>query len=132
MRHLIIFILFAVTGFVFPTFSYKNHEVGLFLEFLPLLIPTAISGLVLKNKIATGHFGWTYLKLIGVSIAGLLTAKTILFIQWYWFIAPQYRNIGDMSVGLAWTVLFLIISSVVIALFYLITVLTIKLISKRI
>lgn len=135
MRHFLIFILFALTEYILRTFveSYKYHSVGLFLEFLPLLIATLLSGLFFKKTIPTGHFGWTYLKLITVSIAGLLTAKTFLFIQWYWFIAPEYRNKpGDMSEGFAWTLLDLIIGSIVIMLSYLVAVLTIKSLPKKV
>jgi len=134
MRLFFTYIFFAVTEYFLRTFvkSYKYHEVGLFLEFLPLIIATLISAFFYKNIIETRHFGWTYLKLTAVSIGGLLTAKTILFFQWYWIIAPEYRNKpGDMNEGLAWDLLFLIIGSIVIALSYLVAVLTIKAIPKK-
>jgi hypothetical protein len=54
--------------------------------------------ILFKNKF-NRHFGWTYFKLVAVSIGGLLTAETILFFQWHWTIAPEYRKMpGDMSV----------------------------------
>lgn len=119
MRLILIFLLFFLTEYVLRTFvdAYKYHSVGLFLEFLPLTLSTVVAGLIYKTEISTGPFGWTYLKLIGVSISGLITIKTFLFIQWYWFIAPEYRNVpGDMIEGLGFTLLFLIFGIIVILL----------------
>ncbi|HOZ87498.1 MAG TPA: hypothetical protein PL029_07060 [Bacteroidia bacterium] len=134
MRLFIIFILFFISEYFLRTFvdAYKYHSVGLFLEFLPLIIATVVSGLIYKKSITTGHFGWTYLKLIGVSIAGLVIVKAFLFIQWYWFIAPEYRNVpGDMTEGLGFTIVFLTFGTVVILLSYLFVMLTLKTLAKR-
>jgi hypothetical protein len=126
--------LFFITEYFLRTFvdAYKYHSVGLFLEFLPLVLSTVASGLIYKKSIATGPFGWTYLKLIAVSITGLLIVKAFLFIQWYWFIAPDYRNVpGDMSEGLGFTIVFLTFGTVVILLSYLLVMLTLKSVDKR-
>lgn len=134
MRLLLIFILFVVVEYALRTFiePYKYHEVRWFLEFLPLIIATLIGGIIYKNSILNEHFGWTYLKLISISTSGLLMAKTLLFIQWYWLIVPEYRSIpGDMSEGLAWTVFFSVIGSIIISLTYLGEILTIKAFQKR-
>jgi hypothetical protein len=91
------------------------------------MIVVLLSGLFYKKTISNGHFGWTYLKLISVSIIGHLTAKVFLFIQWYWFIAPEYRNVpGDMSEGLGWAIAYSIIGSIIILLSYLVFCLTIR------
>lgn len=134
MRLLIIFLLFFIPEYFLRTFvdAYKFHTVGLFLEFLPVIIATVAGGLIYKKAITSAHFGWTYLKLIGVSIAGLLIIKTFLFIQWYWFIAPEYRNVpGDMTEGLGFTIAFLTLGTVVILLSYLLVMLTLKSLAKR-
>jgi hypothetical protein len=134
MRLLVIFIIFFITEYFLLTFvdAYKYHSVGLFLEFLPLILASAAGGLIYKKSITTKHFGWTYLKLVGVSIAGLLIVKTFLFIQWYWFIAPDYRNVpGDMTEGLGYTIVFLTFGTVVILFSYLIVMLTFKSLNKR-
>ena len=134
MRLLIIFIFFFMTEYILRTFVdlYKYHSVGLFLEFLPLILASAAGGLIYRKSITTRHFGWTYLKLVGVSIAGLLSVKTFLFIQWYWFIAPEYRNVrGDMSEGLGFTIVFFTFGTIVILLSYLLVMLTLKAVDKR-
>lgn len=134
MKLFLIFIIFFFTEYILRTFvdAYKYHTVGLSLEFLPLIIATLAGGLIYKNSITSGHFGWTYLKLVGVSISGLLVVKTFLFIQWYWFIAPEYRNVpGDMTEGLAFTIVFMIFGTVVILLTYFLVMLTLKSLSKR-
>ncbi len=134
MRLFSIFILFFITEYVLRTFvdAYKYHSVGLFLEFLPLILATIIAGLIYKTTVITGRFGWTYLKLAAVSIAGLIIVKTFLFIQWYWFIAPEYRDVpGDMSEGLGFTIVFLTFGTIVILLSYLFVMLSIKTLTKQ-
>jgi hypothetical protein len=134
MRLFSIYIFFALTEYSLRTFvrSYEYHEVGFFLEFLPLIITSLTSAFFYNKIIENRHFGWIYLKLTAVSVGGLLTAKTILFFQWYWLIAPEYRNRrGDMSEGLAWDLLFLIIGSMVISFSYGVAVLVLKLIPKK-
>lgn len=134
MRLFLIFILFFLTEYILRTFvdAYKYHSVGLFLEFLPLIVSTIIAGLIYKKSIVAGHFGWTYLKLIGVSLAGLIIVKAFLFIQWYWFIAPEYRNVpGDMTEGLGFTIVFLTFGTIVILISYLGVIPTIKYLSTK-
>lgn len=129
MRPLSILILFAVVEYVFRTFIdvYRYHELGLFLEYLPLVITASISGVIYKSQILNGPFGWTYLKLLGMSSCGLSVAKTALFIQWYWFIAPEYRDVpGDMLEGIYWVVFFFVIEIIVISLIYIIEILVMK------
>lgn len=134
MRLFIIFILFIAVEFIPQTFvnAYKYHTVGLFQAFMPLIITTIVSGLIFKQTIIDGHFGWTYLKLIGVSIAGLIIAKTTLFIRWYWFLSPQHRNLpGDMTEGLAFTLVFLIFGTLIVLISHLLVMSTIKSLSER-
>lgn len=54
---------------------------------MPIVIITILCTLFFKHEILEKNFGKTYLKLVSISILGLLTSKTFLFIQWYWFIA---------------------------------------------
>ena len=134
MRILLIFIIFITTEYFLRTFvdAYKYHSVGLFLEFLPLILASAAGGLIYKKSVTTRHFGWTYIKLVGVSLAGLIIVKTFLFIQWYWFIAPDYRNVpGDMTEGIGYTIVDLTFGTVVILFSYLLVMLTLKSVDKR-
>ena len=134
MRILLIFIIFITTEYFLRTFvdAYKYHSVGLFLEFLPLILASAAGGLIYKKSVTTRHFGGTYIKLVGVSLAGLIIVKTFLFIQWYWFIAPDYRNVpGDMTEGIGYTIVDLTFGTVVILFSYLLVMLTLKSVDKR-
>ncbi len=126
---IIIFIFFTLVEYAFRTFlnPYKYHEVGLFLEFLPLIISTIIVSIYTKTIIKKSNLGLIYFQLITSSIGGLFFAKSILFFQWYWFIASEYRTItGDMNEGLAWDLLDLIIGGVVITLSYIVLIIFIK------
>jgi hypothetical protein len=134
MRILLIFIIFITTEYFLRTFvdAYKYHSLGLFLEFLPLILASAAGGLIYKKSVTTRHFGGTYIKLVGVSLAGLIIVKTFLFIQWYWFIAPDYRNVpGDMTEGIGYTIVDLTFGTVVILFSYLLVMLTLKSVDKR-
>src|SRR3954471_19879837 len=133
MRLFIVYILFAASEYTLRTFvkSYEYHERGFYLQFLPFIITALTGSLICYKLIRTGHFGWTYLKLTAVSIGGFLTAKTILYIQWYLHVAPGYRGkLGDIIEGMAWDLPLSIIGSTVIALTYLVSVAIIKLIRK--
>jgi len=124
-----VYIFFLLIEYVLRTFVelYKYHLDGLLFEFLPLVIASLITSIFYKKIIETEKFGSTCSKLVLISVAGFLTAKSILFFQWYWIIAPEYRNLpGDMDEGLAWNIFDFIVGSIVIALSYLITILTIK------
>ncbi|HMN26069.1 MAG TPA: hypothetical protein PKE38_16305 [Ignavibacteriaceae bacterium] len=89
-------------------------------ELVPLIILSFISILLNKEMIIAETFGKIFLKFSTISILGFLTAKIILFFQWYWIIAPEYRKIsGDMSEGFAWTIFFSIIGSIIIMMSYL-------------
>jgi hypothetical protein len=134
MRLFSIYIFFALTEYILRTFvnAYKYYEVGLFLEFLPLIIASLTSAFFYNKIIENRHLGWMYLKLTAVSIGGLLTAKTILFFQWYWVIAPENRGRPhDMFQGLCDDLLFFIIASIIISLSYIVAVFAIKLIYKK-
>jgi hypothetical protein len=127
------FILFLVTEYVLRTFvkQFKYHEVGYLIELLPLTIASLVSSLFSRKIIEVQNFWSIYLKLSFVSIFGLFVAKTILFFQWYWIIAPEYRNVnGDMEEGLAWTQLDFLIGAFEILMLMLISVVVIKAIRK--
>ena len=77
--------------------------------------------LVRKNKNGFKSF----LLFSSVTISGYLLVNVFLYFQWYWIIAPKYRNYpGDMKEGLMWgilsfivgTIFILIVSSFLIAL----------------
>lgn len=134
MRLFIIFILIIVVEFLLRTYvdAYKYHRVGLFLEFLPLVITAIVGGLIFKQRIKFNHFGWTYFKLIGTTISGLIVIKTLLFVQWYWFIAPEYRNVpGDMAAGLGFMIFDLTFGIIVLMVSYLLVMLAIKSLTKK-
>ena len=134
MRLFFVFILFMTTNYALQTYfdSYKYHETGLLLEFLPLFLLTVLCSFLYKKTLYTQKFIWTYLKLAGTSIAGYLTAEAILFYQWYWFINPEYRNIpGDMAEGLGFTIFDSIIRSIAITLSYLIILLKLKSLNRQ-
>lgn len=134
MRLLSIFILFFSIEYTLRTFvdSYKYHEVGPLLEILPLIVAVGISGVIYRKAILNNHSGWVRLKLICSSAGGFAVAKVVLYIQWYWFIAPQYRSVpGDMSEGLGWTMLFTLVGTIIIALSYTIEILLMKAFARR-
>ncbi|MBO9703485.1 MAG: hypothetical protein J7604_24975 [Sporocytophaga sp.] len=111
--------------------SYKYHVTGLFLELLPLFLMTGLCSFLFKKSISTQKFIWIFLKLTGTSIAGYLSAEMILFFQWYWYIAPEYRNIpGDMLEGLGFRILYSIIWFISIVVSYLIILNALKSFTK--
>lgn len=121
MKLFIIFLLFFFTEYILRSYveAYKYHSIGLFLEFLPLMLDTVLAVLFYKPVITKGRFAWIYLQLVAVSILGLLLVEAFLFIQWYWFIAPQYREVpGDMMEGLGFTLFFFILGCLVILFSY--------------
>jgi hypothetical protein len=123
MRYIAVFILFFATEFLLRTFvdEYKYNEIGLLLEFLPLFFTTIIGAFICKEVIQNEKFSIVYLKLCIASITGFAAAKTFLFIQWYWFIHPEYRNIvGDMNVGFAFAVFSFLIGTLVILISFLV------------
>ena len=128
------FFLFLIMEYFLRTFvkQYKYHEVGFLMELLPLTIASILTSfLSRKIIIETKNFRAVYLKLSFASIIGFLTAKTILFFQWYWIIAPEYRNVsGDMEEGLTWTLFESIFSVFEIIILFLISVFIIKLFRK--
>lgn len=77
-------------------------------------------------------FIYSYLKLFGASLAGFIIAETILFYQWYWFIAPEYRNVpGDMAEGLGFTIFSGIIWTIFVAISYFVILRLIKFMVTR-
>ncbi len=134
MRLLFIFILFVVVEYLLRTFvePYKFHALRPSLDYLPAMLLAVISAIYYRDVIKQRKFGWTYLKLFFVSVSGLIVKETILFFQWYWFIAPEYRTVsGDMYRGLGFGIANLLVVSFLVALIYLVACLTIKLINKR-
>ena len=120
MRLFIIYIIFIIPEYFLRTFvdSFKYHTAGVFLQLLPLVLLVAFSTIFYRPISDKGQT-LTYFKLVGASISGYLTAKTALFIQWYWFIAPEYREVaGDMALGFAYTVFEFIIGAVIIMITY--------------
>ena len=129
IRALSIFILFLLAEYIPTTFieSFKYYEAGMFTMFLPLIIATLAGTFIYRKAVANEHFGRTYFKLVGISTCGLLTAKAILYIQWYWLIAPEYRNVpNDMAQGLAWAAFDLMIRVILVSFSYIVQALTIK------
>jgi len=118
-----VFIIFALIPYALETFIdlYKYHVAGLFLAFLPFFLMTVLCSFLFKKSIGTQKFIRIFLKLTGTSIVGYLSAEMILFFQWYWFIAPEYRNVpGDMVEGFGFRILFSIIWSIFIIVSYLV------------
>lgn len=121
MKLFIIFLLFFFTEYMLRSYveAYTYHSTGLFLEFLPLMLDTFLAVLIYKTDITKGRFAWIYLQLVAVSILGLFLVETFLYIQWYWFIAPQYREVpGDMMEGLGFSLFFFILGCFVILFSY--------------
>ena len=134
MKLLYIFILFVIVEYVLRTFvePYKFHMLRPSLDYLPVMLLTVISAIYYRDIIKQRKFGWTYLRLVLVSVGGVIVKETILFFQWYWFIAPEYRKVpGDMYRGLGFVIANLVIVSILIALIYLIAGVTIKIVNKR-
>lgn len=121
MRLFLTFITFATTKYVLQTFvdSYKYHVTGLFLEILPWFILVVLFSFLHKSMLNGEKFTLTYFKLFGASFAGFIIAEAILFYQWYWFIAPEYRTVpGDMAEGLGFTIFSGIIWTIFVAISY--------------
>lgn len=121
MRLLFVFLAFLFTTYAIKTFIdfFKFPPLEILFENIPLFILAILFGTYFERNFKKNKRRQTYTKLILVSIAGLLSAKIILYFQWYWIIAPQYRDIpGDMSIGLAVTMIFSIISILVITISY--------------
>lgn len=111
--------------------QYKYHEVGNLMELLPVIISSFVTSFFSRKIIEAQNFRSVYLKLLFASITGFLSAKTILFFQWYWIIAPEYRNVnGDMEEGFAWALLESLFGAFEIAILFLISVIAIKTIRK--
>ncbi len=125
------FLLFLVVEYFPRTFIKACDEVGYLMELLPLVIASFVTSYFSRKIIDTQNFKIVYLKLSFASIIGFLTAKIIHFLQWYWIIAPEYRNLnGDMAEGLAWTILESLIGAFEIVILFLISVFIIKAIRK--
>ena len=123
------FFLFLIVEYTLRTFvkEYKYHEIGFLMELLPLAIASLTISFYSRKIIQTENFLSIYLKLSSTSIFGFLTAKIILYFQWYWIIAPEYRNVnGDMEEGLAWVLYESLVATVEIMILFLISVVIIK------
>lgn len=134
MRLLIVFVLFATVEYTQVLFAEAHHydTIGLLLPVVPLTLSTIISSFIYRKNVITGNFGNTLLKLFSVSIAGLVAARVLLFIRWYWFIAPEYRNVpNDMSIGLGFMLVFLIVDAVITFTSYLALICLVQAISRR-
>lgn len=134
MKLLLIFISFILIEYVLRTCidPFKFHLLRPSLDFLPVVLLTIASAIYYRDVISRGHFGSTFLKLFFVSFAALIVIKTILFLQWYWIIAPEYRKVeGDMMLGLGFAIANLLVSAILLACFYLFSCLVIKCLSKK-
>ena len=136
-KYLYPFLAIFVVEYILRTFikGYKYHEVGLFLEFMPIVLCTAFCVFfyqpVRKNK----NGFKSYLLFNFVAISGYLLVNVFLYFQWYWIIAPKYRNFpGDMEEGLMWGILSFIIGTILIFIVssFLITQIRNKLTNKNV
>ncbi|OJV52226.1 MAG: hypothetical protein BGO31_00725 [Bacteroidetes bacterium 43-16] len=128
-RPLIAFLTFLISQYLLQNFvkQYKYHEADNLMELLPLAIASILVVGLSWNFIKTKSFSKTYLRLSFASIAGLAVAKAILFFQWYWTIAPQYRKIdNDMEIGFYWTLFELAGKGIAILILYLFAILVVK------
>lgn len=134
MNLLIVYFLFFIVDYLLSTFfePFKYHIIGLPSEFLPLIILTIITCFYSKKKLLKDHFFKIYFKYFAFSVLGFLTAKVVLFVQWYWFLHPEYRNMpGDFSEGLSWSILFSVLGTFVILISYLVLIFGIRFNSKN-
>ena len=135
MRNRLIFayISFLSVEYFLRTFveQFKYHQIGFLIESIPIIIVTLITCFLNRKIITSRYFHSVYLWFSFVSILGFLTAKTILFYQWYWIIHPEYRNDEmDMNQGFAWTLIFSFVGMIYIISTYLIFILLTKQIYK--
>ena len=131
MRNKLIFayIFFLAIEYFLRTFveQFKYHRFGFIYEFLPIIFATLITCFFSRKITANKYFHELYLIFSFVSILGFLTAKTILFYQWYWIIHPEYKNDKlDMNEGLEWTIIFSFVGTIYILISYLILFFTTK------
>ena len=125
MRNKLIFayIFFLAVEYFLRTFveQFKYHRFVFLIEFLPIMTATLITSFFSRKVTVNKYFHEVYLKFSFVSILGFLTAKTILFYQWYWILHPEYKNDKlDMYEGLAWTIIFSFVGIIYILISYLI------------
>ena len=125
MRNKLIFayIFFLVVEYFLRTFveQFKYHSLGFLFEFLPIMTATIITSFISRKITINNYFHEVYLKFSFFSILGFLSAKTILFYQWYWISHPEYKNDKlDMNEGLAWTIIFSFVGTIYILISYLI------------
>lgn len=128
------YIFFLTIEYFLRTFvdQFKYHTVGFIFEFFPIMIATIILSFSYRNLIRKRYFHEVYLKFSFVSILGFLTAKTILFYQWYWIIHPEYKTDKiDMNQGLAWTIIFSVIGIIYIFVSFLISIMLTKKITNK-
>ena len=131
MRNKLIFayIFFLAVEYLLRTFveQFKYHRIGFLFEFLPIMTATLITSFLSRKVTINKYFHEVYLKFSIVSILGFLSAKTILFYQWYCILHPEYKNDKlDMNEGLAWTIIFSFIGIIYILLSHLILFFTTK------
>lgn len=131
MRNKLIFayISFLAVEYFLRTFveQFKYHSSGFLFEFPPILITSLTTSLISRKITEMKYFHEVYLKFSFVSILGFLSAKTILFYQWYWILHPEYKNNKlDMNEGLAWTIFFSFVGIIYILISYLVLLFTTK------
>lgn len=128
------FVLFFITEYFLRTFinDFKYHEVSFLVESLPLLLNSIIAGLVNIKIVGSRKFSAIFIPQFVAACLGLIIGKAILFIQWYWIIAPEYRAVeGDMDIGLSWLVFKSIVDFIKIGFTLLITLNLIKLFKQN-
>lgn len=125
MRLFFVYVLFICTEYIPRTFieDYKYHTVSLFQEFTPVTIAVVMTTILQIKSLRKERFTRIHFKTCGIAIAGITTASIILFFQWYWIIAPEYRDVpGDMGQATGWAILFIITKAIWIMLLYFMTI----------
>lgn len=119
------YIIFLAIEYFLRTFvaQFKYHTVGFLFELRPIIIATALVCFFNRKTITNKYFHEVYLSFSFFSILGLLTAKLILFYQWYRILHPEYQNDKmDIHQGLTATIIFSVVQIIYILISYLILV----------
>lgn len=126
--------MFLITEYVVRNFiiDFKYHRVGFWAESVPIAIAAVVTSIFSWKAIVTEKFAIAFLKISIAAISGFLTAEVVNFVQWYWIVAPEYRQVeGDMELALGWLYFLSGIAALKIAASFLILIALVKGVNSR-
>lgn len=122
------FAIFLLIEYVLRNFvpPYK-FQAGSFSELLPIVSAAIIVVFVARKEIIADSYWTIFRRLSLASIFGIIIAKTLTFVQWYWIAAPEYRQVeGDMELALGWLGYLSVLAALKIAVSFLVLIALVK------